>query len=226
MTFGAIVVAAGSGERLGADVPKALVEVAGRPLVCHAVDRLRDAGAAPVVVVAPPDAVTRTRQALGGAADEVTVVAGGARRADSVRAGLAALPEATTVVAVHDAARGLAPVAMVRRVVAAVTGDVVAAAPALTVSDTLKTVDGDTVLGTVDRSAVVAVQTPQVFAAEALRAAHAVAADATDDLALVEVMLADGRLDGRVVVVAGEALAMKVTHPSDLAVVAALAAQP
>lgn len=226
MTFGAIVVAAGSGERLGADVPKALVEVAGRPLVCHAVDHLREAGAAAVVVVAPPDAVTGTQQALGPAGRDVTVVPGGARRADSVRAGLAALPEAITVVAVHDAARGLAPAALVRRVVGTVTGEVVAAAPALTVSDTLKTVDGDTVLGTVDRTAVVAVQTPQVFAAAALRAAHATAADATDDLALVEGLLAAGRLDGRVVVVPGDALAMKVTHPSDLAVVAALAAQP
>ena len=225
MTFGAIVVAAGSGERLGADVPKALVEVAGRPLVCHAVDHLRMAEAAPVVVVAPPAAVTRARQVLGSAGRHVTVVPGGARRADSVRAGLAALPEATTVVAVHDAARGLASVALVRRVVGAVTGDVVAAAPALAVNDTLKTVDGDTVLGTVDRSAVVAVQTPQVFTAGALRAAHAAADDATDDLALVEALLADGRLAGRVVVVPGEALAMKVTHPSDLAVVAALAAQ-
>lgn len=225
MTFGAIVVAAGSGERLGAGVPKALVEVAGRPLVCHAVAGLRTAGADPVVVVAPPDGVALTRQALERTASEVTVVPGGDRRADSVRAGLRALPDDVVLVAVHDAARGLAPASMVRRVVEAVTGDVVAAAPALAVSDTLKTVDGDTVLGTVDRDTVRAVQTPQVFTAVALRAAHAGADDATDDLALVEALLADGHLEGRVVVVAGEALAMKVTHPTDLAVVAALAGQ-
>lgn len=225
MTFGAIVVAAGSGVRLGARVPKALVEVAGRPLVAHAVDRLLRAGAGPVVVVAPPDAVEPTRRALQDAGGTVSVVAGGARRADSVRAGLEALPDGSAVVAVHDAARGLAPVALVRRVVAAVGGDVVAAAPALAVSDTLKRVDGDTVVATVDRDSVVAVQTPQVFTTAALRTAHRGADDATDDLALVEAALAEGRLDGRVVIVQGEALAMKVTHPADLAVAAALVAE-
>lgn len=223
MTFAAIVVAAGVGERLGAPVPKALVEVAGRPLVVHAVDRLAAAGAAPVVVVAPAAALERFREVL--ADQDVVVVAGGARRADSVRAGLEELPPDVMLVAVHDAARGLAPAELVRRVVGAVADDVVAAAPALPVSDTLKRVEGDTVVGTVDRTPLVAVQTPQVFVAEVLRTAHADAADATDDLGLVEAAIADGRVRGRVAVVDGAATAMKVTRPADVAVAAVLAEQ-
>lgn len=220
--FAAIVVAAGSGERLGADVPKALVEVAGRALVSHAVGRLVEAGATVVVVVAPPDALAEVARVLPDVDVDVTVVAGGPRRADSVRAGLVALPEGTDVVAVHDAARGLAPPDLVRRTVEALTGDVVAVAPALRVSDTLKRVDADTVVATVDRAPLVAVQTPQVFRADVLQRAHADGGDATDDLVLVEAATRQGSVQGRTVVVDGDALALKVTVPHDLAVAAAL----
>lgn len=220
--FAAIVLAAGAGERLGAGVPKALVAVAGTPLVTHAVARVAAAGADPIIVVAPPDALVDVTGALPDVAVEVTVVAGGAQRADSVRAGLAHVPDGIGLVAVHDAARGLAPADLVARTVEAVAGDVVAAAPALPVADTLKRVDGDTVVATVDRSPLVAVQTPQVFRVDVLRAAHEGDPDATDDLVLVERAIADDRVTGRVVVVAGQALAMKVTRPDDLVVASAL----
>jgi len=220
--FTAIVLAAGAGERLGAGTPKALVAVAGRPLVSHAVAQVAAAGADPIIVVGPADALADVAEVLPDVDVEVTVVAGGARRADSVRAGLAHVPDGVDLVAVHDAARGLAPASLVARAVDAVVGDVVAAAPALAVADTLKQVDGDTVVATVDRSTLVAVQTPQVFRVDVLRAAHDGDPDATDDLALVEHALEDGRVDGRVVVVEGQALAMKVTRPDDLVVASAL----
>lgn len=226
MRFAAILVAAGSGERFGADVPKALVEVAGRPLVAHACRRLLEAGADPLVVVAPSDALAAVLAAVPDTDVEVEVVAGGATRAASVRAGLAALGPGSEVVAVHDAARAFAPVDLVRRTVAALAADVVAVAPGLPVDDTLKRVDGDTVVGTVDRDVLVAVQTPQVFPVDVLRAAHRDRTDATDDLALVERLVASGEIAGRVVVVPGAAAATKITRPSDLALVAALAGVP
>lgn len=226
MSFAAILVAAGSGERLAAGVPKALVEVSGRPLVAHASERLLAAGADPLVVVGPPEDLAGVAAALPDADVEVAVVAGGGTRADSVRAGLAALPPDADVVAVHDAARAFAPADLVRRTVAAVVGDVLAAAPALPVADTLKRVDGDTVTGTVDRDTLVAVQTPQVFRVDVLRLAHRDDADATDDLALVERLVEAGEVTGRVVVVPGAPAALKVTWPHDLAVVAALAEVP
>lgn len=226
MTFAAILVAAGSGERFGAGVPKALVEAAGRPLVAHAAHRLLAAGASPLVVVGPPADLEAVSAALAGSDMAVEVVAGGATRADSVRAGLAALPGQAGVVAVHDAARAFAPVELIRRTVSAVAGDVVAAAPGVPVGDTLKQVDGDTVTGTVNRDTLVAVQTPQVFRVEVLRAAHRDGGEATDDLALVEQLLQSGAATGRVVVVPGAAAATKVTWPHDLVLVTALAEAP
>lgn len=220
--FAAIVLAAGAGERLGAGAPKALVAIAGKPLVTHAVAQVAAAGADPIIVVGPADALVEVTEALPDVDAEVTVVAGGSQRADSVRAGLLHVPDGIDLVAVHDAARGLAPADLVARTVAAVAGDVVAAAPALPVADTLKRVVGDTIVATVDRSPLVAVQTPQVFRVDVLRAAHDGDPDATDDLALVERALADGRVEGRVIVVEGQALAMKVTRPDDLVVASAL----
>lgn len=223
MSFTTILVAAGSGERLGAQRPKALVEVAGRPLVAHAAERVLAAGTDHLVVVAPADHLAEVLAVLPDAEVEVDVVAGGATRAASVRAGLSLVHEGATVVAVHDAARAFAPPDLVGRVVAAVTGDVVAAAPGVPVGDTLKRVDGDTVVGTVDRDALRAVQTPQVFRVDVLRRAHAGEGDATDDLALVESLVVEAVVTGRVVVVPGDPAATKVTWPHDLVVVPALA---
>lgn len=215
--WSAIVVAAGRGERLGVDRPKALVEVAGVALVVHAVDRLAAAGADHVVVVHPPDGRTAFVEVLGDR--PVRLTAGGAERSDSVRAGLDVLGPEVEVVAVHDAARGLQPAATIAAACRAVDGDVVAAAPALPVVDTLKRTDGDQLVATVDRSDLVAVQTPQVVRAGLLRAGHRDGAGATDDLGLVERLLAPGQ---RVVHVPGSPLGRKVTYPDDLAILEAL----
>lgn len=150
---------------------------------------------------------------------EVTVVAGGAERSDSVRAGLAACPEAELVL-VHDAARCLTPPALFASVVAALRAGAVAVVPGLPVADTLKRVDdAGRVLDTPDRSVLRAVQTPQGFSAEVLRRAHASGGDATDDAGLVEA------LGEPVIVVPGDPLALKITTRFDLAVAEHLVAE-
>ena len=240
MTLGVVLVAAGAGTRLGSPGPKALVEVAGRSLLAHALAGVAAAGLPPPVVVHAPG----QRDAFVASAGELPVAAwipGGTSRTDSVRAGVAALSDTVEVVAVHDAARPLTPPDVMRATVAAVAGEVLAAAPGLAVADTLKRVtstpSGDAagrgaaaaallgeVVATVDRSALVGVQTPQVFPRAVLWAALATADEATDDLALVEQLIARGELTGRVVVVRGSVWSWKVTTPSDLTLVAALAA--
>jgi 2-C-methyl-D-erythritol 4-phosphate cytidylyltransferase len=225
VTVGVVLVAAGRGERLGAGGPKALVRLGERTLVEHAVARLVDAGLPPPVVVRPPDDDGEVARCLAGQ-PVAACVPGGATRTDSVRAGVAALPDEVDVVAVHDAARALLPPAVARRAVDAVAGDVVAAAPALPVSDTLKRVVAPladapvTVHGTVDRATLVAVQTPQVFRREVLETALASGRTATDELTLVEELIAAGEVSGRVVVVPGAAAGLKVTYPDDLRVAA------
>lgn len=209
-----IVVAAGTGRRFGA--AKQFVELAGRPVLAWALDSAR-AVSDGVVVVVPADAVSRVdrlRDRLPGI-DEI--VPGGATRSASVRAGLAAVPPAATIVLVHDGARPLADVALFNRVIDAVSteGGPAGAVPGVPVTDTLRSTDGTPV----DRDALVAVQTPQGFRAEALRNGHGGEAEATDDASLLE---AAGH---RVVVVEGEQRNLKVTAPSDLAVAEALLAE-
>jgi 2-C-methyl-D-erythritol 4-phosphate cytidylyltransferase len=205
----AIVVAAGSGERFGAR--KQFSPLAGRPAAAHAVAAARTV-ASVVVLVVPADAL---EEAFG--ADRV--VAGGATRSDSVRAGLAAVGEDADVIVVHDAARPAASTALFRAVLEALARDGVdGAVPGLAVTDTLKRVGADggrEVVETLDRDLVVAVQTPQAFEAVALRRAHASGAEATDDAALVEA------IGGRVVVVPGEPTNRKLTTSSDLEALAA-----
>jgi len=144
------------------------------------------------------------------------VVAGGATRSASVRAGLAAVPGEAAIVVVHDAARPLASVALFERVIAAVAEGEEAVVPGVALTSTIKRVAGGHVAETVDRASLVEVQTPQAFRAACLRAAHAGGHDATDDAALVEA------LGVAVAVVEGEASNIKVTHPPDLAVARAL----
>jgi 2-C-methyl-D-erythritol 4-phosphate cytidylyltransferase len=199
---GAVVVAAGRGERLGESVPKAFVEVAGRTLLARSLDALRAAGVDHLVAVVPAELVGRA------AADGVVVVAGGATRQESVAAGLAALAPQVRTVLVHDAARALVPAEVVARVVAALRTGHRAVVPGLPVADTLR----DLERGPVDRRGVVAVQTPQGFARDDLERAHAASGgvDATDDAGLVEA------LGVPVHVVAGHPEAFKVTRPLDL----------
>jgi len=212
-SVGVVVVAAGSGTRLGADVPKAFVQVAGRSLLSYAVERVTQvAHLARLVIVVPEGHGTAT--ALGDVApvpEGTVVVPGGAERTDSVRAGLAEVGE-VDIVLIHDAARAFTPVAVFDRVVAAVAAGASGAVPGLPVVDTIKAVDADgTITGTPDRAGLRAVQTPQGFDADVLRAAYASGLSATDDAALVET------LGHHVRVVAGDPLAFKVTTPEDLA---------
>lgn len=218
MTTAAVLLAAGLGERLGVGGPKALLPLAGRTLLEHALDGLRGAGVPHVVVVHPPGVGDTVAQL----APDAQRVSGGATRTASVRAGLAALDAGVDVVAVHDAARPLTPVEVIVRALAAVTGDVVAAAPCLPVADTLKRVADGHVVGTVDRDGLVAVQTPQVFRREVLRAALAHGGEATDDLGLVEALPSTGPATGRVVTVAGSPRGLKITWPDDLDLAEAL----
>ncbi|MFE3189164.1 2-C-methyl-D-erythritol 4-phosphate cytidylyltransferase [Nocardia sp. NPDC059240] len=221
----ALVPAAGMGVRLGENKPKAFVHVGGSPMLTRAVQGLIDSGSVDdVVVMVPAELVAETRSLLaalvrGAAAVPVHVVPGGAERTDSVRAGLSAAPEATLVL-VHDAARALTPPSLITRVVDELRAGARAVVPALPVTDTIKAVDAaGAVTGTPDRSALRAIQTPQGFDAELLRAAYAVGTQATDDAGLVEMLGVTVRT------VLGDALAFKITTPLDLVLADTLAAK-
>ena len=213
-----LVVAAGLGLRLGPGGPKALRSLAGQPLLVHAVRRVRAANSvAAVIVAAPPSDVAAVGALLGPG---VTVVAGGATRQASVAAALAAVPDGPDIVLVHDAARALAPTALIEAVAAAVRGGHDAVIPVLPVVDTVKEVAASgAVVGTVDRSVLRAVQTPQGFRRSVLVAAHASAVDHhTDDAGLVE------KLGVTVHTVPGHETAFKITKPLDLVLAEALLA--
>lgn len=214
----AVVVAAGRGERLGAGGPKALRLVGGVPMLVLAVRGLATARCVRhVVVAAPEDSVERTRTLLvdqHGTAI-LQVVAGGADRPASVRAALDLVPPELDVVLVHDAARPLAPGTLADAVATAVGRGAAAVVPVLPVVDTVKRVEGDRVVATLDRNALRAVQTPQAFRREVLERAHREhrvggEVEVTDDAGLVE------RLGIEVEVVPGHEDAFKVTRPIDL----------
>ncbi len=216
-----IIPAAGRGERLGPGGPKALRELGGEPLLVHAVRSLHGSGLIGATVVAAPagrmDEVRALLTPVLPTDHPLTVVAGGASRRASVAAGLAALPDSVRIVLVHDAARPLVPAAVVRRVVTAVREGAPAVVPALPVADTIKRTSGDTVVGTVDRTDLVAVQTPQGFdRATLLRAHEQTVRDATDDAGMVE------ELGLPVRVVEGSEAARKVTRPFDLLIAEAV----
>jgi 2-C-methyl-D-erythritol 4-phosphate cytidylyltransferase len=198
-----IVVAAGSGRRFGG--AKQYEFLAGRRVIDRSIVAARTVADGVVLVVAPE----RSGHAEPGVD---AVVAGGDTRSGSVRAGLAAVPDAAEVVVVHDGARPLATPELFRSVVEAVRAGADAAVPGVPVDDSLRSVAG----GVVDRDGLVAVQTPQAFRAAALRDAHAAGAEATDDASLVEAA------GGKVVVVEGSPTNLKITRPSDLTVAEAL----
>lgn len=199
----AIVVAAGRGERFGER--KQFSDLGGRPVLAWAVEVVRSVAHGVVLVVPADETPPTVVSELGCQA----VVAGGATRSESVRAGLAAVPEDAAVVLVHDAARPLATAELCRATVAALV-DSDAAVPGLGLADTVKRVADGVVVATLDRAELVAVQTPQAFRAGALRRAHALRPEATDDAALVE-------LTGGVVrVVPGEVANAKLTTTADL----------
>lgn len=205
-----IVVAAGSGRRFGAD--KLSVAVDGdRTVLDLSVEIARRAGTGVVVVLRPDDPLLRATPVAG-----LTFVAGGDTRSASARNGLAAVPQNADVILIHDAARPLAGVEVYHRVIDAVLDGAPAVVPVVPVVDTIRTVDGSVL----DRDTLRAVQTPQGFAAAALRAAHARGGEATDDAALV----AD--LGHEVVLVDGDLRSLKVTRPVDIAFVTALLEDP
>ncbi|NMR20327.1 2-C-methyl-D-erythritol 4-phosphate cytidylyltransferase [Cellulomonas fimi] len=243
MTTAAILTAAGSGTRLGHVLPKALVPLAGEPLVVHAARRLASCGVVDLVVVPAPGDHLAAFESVLSAADlgvPVTVVTGGMSRQASVAAALATVPPDVDVVLVHDAARSLAPSSLAERVVQAVRAGRRAVVPGVPVPDTVvevgpegPTAVEDRVPGTVatagataelvtgnpDRSVLRSVQTPQGFDRALLDRAHAAGAHragdeslaATDDASLV------AALGEPVHVVPGDAAAVKITTPRDLA---------
>lgn len=200
----AVVVAAGSGARFGA--AKQFEPLRGRRVLDWSLNSARRSCQG-VVCVLPAD---WDGDGTGISADRI--VPGGATRSASVRAGLAAVPAHAGVIVVHDAARPLAPDALFQAVIEAVVDGADAAFPAVPVHDTIRHLDG----GVVDRSQLVAVQTPQAFRAGALRNAHAAEGEATDDASLVEAA------GGTLVLVPGSAHNLKITDPADLRIAAAL----
>lgn len=213
-----LVPAAGAGVRLGPGGPKALRLLDGEPLLVHAIRRVAAASSVRLIVVAAPAAEVEAVRALLAPVAPVTVVAGGAERQESVALALAAVPDDVEIVLVHDAARALTPPRLVESVAAAVREGRPAVIPVLPVVDTIKEVGpGEAVLGTVDRSVLRSVQTPQGFRREVLVAAHAAAADPlTDDAGLVE------KAGLPVTCVPGSELALKITRPLDLILAEAL----
>ncbi len=200
-----IVVAGGTGARFGGAVAKQYLSLGSGRVVDWSLSLVRSVCGDRVVLVVAPDRLGNhgTNAAL--------VVAGGATRSDSVRAGLAAVGSDAEIILVHDAARPLVPGAVLSRLLAAIDAGADAAVPGLSVTDTVKRVDRTgVVLETPDRASLMAVQTPQAFRAAVLRRVHAAGGEATDDAALVE---ASG---GLVVVVPGDPLARKVTTDEDL----------
>lgn len=227
MSTAAIIPAAGLGLRLGGESPKAFREVGGESLLVHAVRGLLAATAADLaclVVAVPPgteDVVLKSLEPYAGSA-RLLVVAGGAERTDSVRAALELVPvDGIDCILVHDAARSFVPAEVIERVVAAVRGGAPAVVPVVQVTDTIKRIDPDgKVVETPDRTALVAVQTPQGFEPSLLRRAHSLdAVGVTDDAMLCE------RLGVTVQTVEGSEDAFKVTRPRDLVLAESILAE-
>jgi len=209
----AIVVAAGEGHRFGG--AKQFQPLGDRRVIDWAVQEAARCCQGVVVVLAEERTVGEdawSPRVASGSGGEVVVTAGGVLRSDSVRCGLSRVPGDAGIVVVHDGARPLAGEAVFMRVIKAVRDGADAAVPVIDLTDTIRRRDS----GTVDRRELVAVQTPQAFRADALRAAHAAGPDATDDATLVEAA------GGAVVMVAGDSRNLKITEPHDLAIAEAL----
>ena len=224
MSVWAILVAAGRGERLGLDRPKAFARLRSRPLLAESLERLDDSEWVDAIVVAAPagweEPATLLAEELG-CGKVVSCLGGGSSRAESVRLAIAAVPEDAAVVLVHDAARPLLPGEVVERVLAPLSEGWDGVVPALPIPDTVKRVERDAVVETLDREGLVAVQTPQAFVATVLRAALAGDVSAASDCAsLVE------RAGGRVRIVPGDPRLLKVTEASDLERIEQLLAEP
>ena len=214
MSVYVVLVAAGEGRRLGSDRPKAFIALGGRPLLAESLERLeRSDWIDAIVVVAPPGweepAILLAEELVVSKVG--AVVTGGATRAESVRAGLAEVGSDAVVIVVHDAARPLVDDAVVGRVLEPLSDGWDGVVPGLSIPDTVKRVSDGVVTGTIDRSDLVTVQTPQAFPAQILQAAYAGdLTGATDCASLVE------SSGGRIRVVEGDLRLLKVTTPDDL----------
>jgi 2-C-methyl-D-erythritol 4-phosphate cytidylyltransferase len=215
----AVLAAAGSGERLGADRPKAFVRLGDRPLLAESLGRLEESSWVDGIVIAAPPGWEEPAILLAeelGCGKVNACVTGGSTRAESVRLALAEVPADAAVVLVHDAARPLLQDDVVERVLAPLGEGWDGAVPGLPLADTVKRVRGDEVVETLDRSELRTVQTPQAFVASVLRDAYSAASgDASDCASLVEAR------GGRVKVVPGDPRLLKVTDAADLERVAA-----
>jgi 2-C-methyl-D-erythritol 4-phosphate cytidylyltransferase len=216
----AVLAAAGSGERLGADRPKAFVRLGDRPLLAESLERLDASDWVDAIVIAAPlgweEPVILLAEELG-CGKVSSCVAGGATRAESVRNALAEVPADAAVVVIHDAARPLLEDAVVERVLTTLNEGWDGAIPALPIPDTVKRVEGDRVVETLDRGELRTVQTPQAFVAATLRDAfEGNVSDASDCASLVEAR------GGRVKVVPGDPRLLKITDAADLDRVTAL----
>jgi 2-C-methyl-D-erythritol 4-phosphate cytidylyltransferase len=210
----AILAAAGRGERLGGNRPKAFAKLRGRPLLAESLERLEASDWVDAIVIAAPAGWEEPSILVAeelGCAKVASCVAGGQTRAESVRAGVDEVPGDAAAVLVHDAARPLLPDDVIERVLTALNDGWDGAVPVLPLADTIKRVDGPRVVETLVRGELVAAQTPQAFVASVLR--EAVAGDlagATDCSSLVEAR------GGRVAAVPGDQRLLKVTSPEDL----------
>jgi 2-C-methyl-D-erythritol 4-phosphate cytidylyltransferase len=213
----AVLVAAGRGERLGGDRPKAFAPLRGRPLLAESLERLEASDWIDAIVVVAPEEWEEPSILVAeelGCGKVTATVTGGSSRAESVRLGVAEADGDAIAILVHDAARPLLPEDVLERVLSALGSGWDGAVPGLPVADTIKRVEGEQVVETLPRSELVAVQTPQAFAAGVLRRAlEGDIAAASDCASLVEM---DG---GQVTVVAGDHRLLKVTTPDDLALV-------
>ena len=218
MSVWALLVGAGAGERLGDERPKAFAKLGELPLLAEPLRRLDESGWVDAIVVAVPEDWEEPAILLAeelSASKVVAAVRGGATRAESVRAALAEVPDDALVVLVHDAARPLLSDDVLERVLAPLSEGWDGVVPGLPVVDTVKTVSGEAVTGTLTREMLVAVQTPQAFVASKLREAYdGDLSGATDCSSLVEAR------GGRVKWVEGDPRLLKVTTKADLDLVA------
>lgn len=216
-TTWALIVAAGSGERLGLDRPKAFAPLAGRPLLAESLDRLDRCPWIDAIVVAAPAGWEEPSILLSeelAATKVVACVTGGAVRTESVRAAVAEVPNDALIVLVHDAARPLVDDAVVERVLGPLAEGYDGVVPVLPIADTVKRVEGGVVVETLSREGLVGAQTPQAFLAPVLRRAlEGDLSGATDCASLLE------RSGCRVAVVDGDLRLRKVTTAEDLALV-------
>jgi 2-C-methyl-D-erythritol 4-phosphate cytidylyltransferase len=215
----AVLAAGGRGERLGADKPKAFARLGELPMLAEPLRRLEDSEwIERIVIAAPPEweePCILVAEELG-AGKVAAVVTGGATRAESVSAALAAVGDEAAVVLVHDAARPILPDEVTERVLAPLSQGFDGAVAALPIADTIKRVRGGEIVETLSRDELVGAQTPQAFLADALRRAVSRSEELTRFTDCASLVEAQG---GRIAVVAGDPRLLKVTSPSDLELV-------